>query len=68
MKVIKFRSYKKYTDEELICKAHNVFKKMRREGNGSEIIHICNEMIAEAKKRKLKCSKEALYNNILDFY
>ena len=65
MKVIKFRPYKKYTDEELICKAHRIFEKIRREENESELIHMCNELIVEAKKRKLKCSKKVLYHNIL---
>ena len=65
MKLIRFRPYKKYTDEKLISDIQNVFRKIRCYENLEENIKICDDLIHEAKMRDLKCGKQTLYENIL---
>ncbi|PAB59476.1 hypothetical protein [Anaeromicrobium sediminis] len=65
MKLIRFRPYKKYTDEKLISDIQIVFRKIRCYENLEENMRICDEMIYEAKVRNLNCGKETLYKNIL---
>ncbi|MCT4594167.1 MAG: hypothetical protein N4A57_07870 [Anaeromicrobium sp.] len=66
MKLIRFRPYKKYTDEKLISHIQEAFRKIRCYENLEENMVICDEMIYEAKIRNLKCGKETLYKNILE--
>lgn len=65
MNIIKFRPYKKYSDEFLLKCIHDMYKRIRRGENLDENMKICDDLIYEAKVRGLECEKDLMYKNIL---
>lgn len=66
MEILMFRLFKRLSDEQLINKIHEAFKDLKSEDRYyKEKFVLCDQLIKEAKIRKLCCSKEILYRKIL---
>lgn len=65
MTVILFRPLKRMKDRDLITEIHNTFDHLKKEPYNREISLLCDQLIREAKARKLECPKEILYDRIL---
>lgn len=66
MKILTFRPYKRMKDCELIHFIYHTFDQMKDLNlYDEENLWFCDQLIREAKLRKLRCSKEILYNRIL---
>ncbi|AOT68847.1 hypothetical protein [Geosporobacter ferrireducens] len=64
MTVILFRPFKRMNDRELIEKIYSTFDHLKKGPDNREISHLCDQLIREAKIRKLECPKEILYERI----
>ncbi|MBB6217087.1 DNA/RNA-binding domain of Phe-tRNA-synthetase-like protein [Anaerosolibacter carboniphilus] len=66
MKILEFRPYKKMKDNDLLNQIHHTFDYMRTQDiHDDEALKRCDQLIREAKLRRLRCSKENLYYRIL---
>ncbi|WP_425448151.1 hypothetical protein [Dethiothermospora halolimnae] len=70
MDIIKFRPYKNVNDDRLIWKINNNMKILRKlsekDNEGyNEKKFLLNDMIIEAKKRKIKLDDKTFMKNIL---
>jgi len=64
MKILMFRPYKKLKDTELLNKIYETFEVIKLSSD-YETMNLCDVLIREAKYRRLRCSKEMMYQKIL---
>ncbi|MFZ5969007.1 MAG: hypothetical protein ACOYVK_17765 [Bacillota bacterium] len=66
MKVLMFRRYKRLDEEELLDQIYDAFELLKTNKQQlKENMELCDQLIREAKHRKLSCSKEVLYDKIM---